>query len=95
MDIHAQHINFTDEANLDDAFSEHGEYSLVFVTNTGELLIVGQTEDGECFYQGLPTAEDEEGTTVDPNKGWVRDLPPFEWPLTLMVNASTGHVKKG
>lgn len=93
MKIQAKKITFENEAELDEAFAEHGEYALAFVSNIGEHLIVGETEDGECFYQGLPEAEDEEGERVNPRKGWVSDLTELEWPLTLMVSAATGTVK--
>ncbi len=93
MDVQAKKVTFANEAELDEAFSEHGEYALAFVSNVGEHLIIGETEDGECFYQGLPMAEDEYGKRVDPRRGWARDLLALDWPLTLMVSAANGTVK--
>lgn len=77
----------TDAAAVDLAFTESGDLSIVVVTALDDHLIIGTTADGEVFYQGMPMAENEEGTKVDPNNGWVEDLPHQAWPLTVMVRA--------
>lgn len=59
--------------------------SIVVVrTATNDLFLLMVSEDGDIGYQGFPQADDEEGTRIDPNTGWVESWPDIYWPLTYV-----------
>ncbi|MDY0829099.1 hypothetical protein SK224_08150 [Microbacterium sp. BG28] len=87
-------VTFANERQVEALFAESSDHEMVFVNAINEHLIVGLSEDGECFYQGVPEALNEEGTEVDPRRGWLRNLREAEWPLTLMVKAEAAGFRR-
>lgn len=64
---------------------------IVVVDAKGALYLVSDNEDAP-FYVGIPQAEDEDGTTVDPNKGRLDRTPDGRGlPVFPLVVIGAGH----
>ena len=63
---------------------------IVVRTALNDLLLLWENENGDVAYQGVPQAEDEEGTKIDPNGGWLSSLTTMVWPLTYLGAGDPG-----
>jgi hypothetical protein len=66
-------------------FVKGDDRELAVQSSVGDIFIIAEgNEDGDLAYQGFPQAEDEDGTAVHANNGWISQIPSIHWPLQLL-----------